>query len=87
MTTSAQCSAAVKIKIIRRRIKNKTGEMTVQLGISVLLPGLEYCVQLSSSSLRILDEVQVLTKVIRSMEKLPNIGQLSMQGLFSLEKR
>lgn len=52
MKTSALCSAAIKRKIIRRRIENKAEEVTVQLGISVVLPGLESCVQVWSSSLR-----------------------------------
>lgn len=51
MKTSAQCSAAIKRKTIRR-VENKAEEMTVQLGISVMLPGLDSCVQAWSSSLR-----------------------------------
>jgi len=37
---------------------------------------------------KILDRVQEgMTKMIRCIEKLPNSGQLSVQGFFGLEKR
>ena len=37
---------------------------------------------------RILDRVQEgMTKMIKSMERLPDMGQLNIQGLFSLEER
>jgi len=41
--TSAQCSAAMK-RIMRRSVENKAEEITVQLNVSVVLPGLECCV-------------------------------------------
>lgn len=51
MKTSAQCSAAIKSKIIRRKAESEGEEITVQLSISVVFPGLEPHVQVWSSSL------------------------------------
>lgn len=84
---SSVLSSSKEKKIMRRKVENKAEQITVQLCTSVVLPSLESRVQVWPSCCKQDTlELDKLQEDVQNMKRLLNGDQLSIRGLFSLEK-